>query len=225
MVGFTAFLIFGMRFISGVAGSLIMSFTPALTAGAAYLFMQAPLGWRRLTAIALGVAGIIVLSLFKGKFGGEGSGAAFYLGVVLVLLAICCEASYTLLGKKVTRDLPPVLTSFLACALSIPLFLVLAATQLSGFSLAGPSPGSWIALIWWGVGTLGAGSALWYSGVARAEGTTAAGFMSVMPVTALLLSYFLLGEQFHPVHLVGIGLVLGSVVIMSLVHMTGSDDE
>ena len=78
---------------------------------------------------------------------------------------------------------------------------------------------SWLALLWWGVATLGVGSALWYRGVSRAEGTTAAGFMAVMPASALLLSYVLLGEAFHMIHLAGIALVAGSVGLMSWAHM------
>jgi drug/metabolite transporter (DMT)-like permease len=218
MVGFTLFLIFGMKFISGVAGSLIMSFTPALTAMAAWLFMRSPLGWPKIIAIALGVAGIVVLNIFKAQFG-ETASPHFYLGIVLVLAAISCEACYTLIGKKTTEHLPPVLTSFLACALSLPLFLVLAATEYGRTDFAAVSLRSWLALIWWGVGTLAAGSALWYSGVARADGATAAGFMAIMPASALLLSYFLLGESFQDIHLLGIALVMGSVIIMSWVHM------
>lgn len=218
MVGFTLFLIYGMRFISGVAGSIIMSFTPALTALAAWLFMRSPLGWRKIVAITLGVTGIVVLNAFKEQFHGSDS-RYFYFGVVLVLLAISCESVYTLIGKKATEHLSPILTSFLASALSLPLFFILAITDYASVNFAAVPGESWLALLWWGVGTLGAGSALWYSGVSRAEGTTAAGFMAVMPASALVLSYFLLREAFHPVHLLGIALVMGSVGIMSWVHI------
>lgn len=219
MVGFTLFLIYGMKFISGVAGSIIMSFTPALTAMAAWLFMRSPLGWRKIAAIVLGVIGIIVLNVFKEQFG-ESPSRYFYLGVILVLLAISCEGVYTLIGKKATEHLPPILTSFMACVLSLPLFVLLAATDVSHVDFTAVPVQSWLALVWWGVGTLGAGSALWYMGVSRAEGTTAAGFMAVMPASALLLSYFLLGEAFQPIHLLGITLVMASVGIMSWVHMS-----
>lgn len=219
MVGFTLFLIFGMKFISGVAGSIIMSFTPALTAMAAWLFMRSPLGWRKVAAIILGVVGIIFINVFKDQF--EDSGTTyFYLGVVLVLAAISCEACYTLIGKKATENVPPILASFLACILSLPLFVILAAIDYSRADLASVPTESWLALLWWGIATLGVGSALWYSGIARAEGTTAAGFMAIMPASALLLSYFLLGESFHAIHLVGIVLVMCSVGIMSWVHIT-----
>jgi len=58
------------------------------------------------------------------------------------------------------------------------------------------------------------------SGLARAEGTTAAGFMSAMALSALLLSYFLLGESFEWIQLPGIVLVLTSIGLMSRVHAT-----
>jgi drug/metabolite transporter (DMT)-like permease len=45
-----------------------------------------------------------------------------------------------------------------------------------------------------------------------------AGAMSVMPVTALMTSYFLLGEAFHPSHLFGFGLVFLGMVLMIVEH-------
>jgi len=218
MVGFTVFLIYGMKFISGVAGSILMSFTPALTALSAWLFMSSAMDWRRALAVALGVAGVVVINLFRDAFD-DADARYFYLGVGLVTAAIACEASYTLIGKKATEHLPPLFTSFMASAMSIPLFLILALFDYRDADLGRLGATSWAALVWWGVGTLGAGSALWYSGVARADGTTAAGFMAVMPLSALMLSYVLLGESFEPVHALGIVLVLVSVALMSWVHV------
>jgi drug/metabolite transporter (DMT)-like permease len=59
---------------------------------------------------------------------------------------------------------------------------------------------------------------LWYSGVKQVQGSTAAGFMGVMPVSALVLSYMLLGEAFDPVHLVGFGLVFSGVLLIVWQH-------
>lgn len=225
MVGFTVFLILGMQYITGVAGSIIMSTTPAITALGAFLFLRSPLDWRRSLAILLGVAGIILINVFRQEFEDPDS-QHFYLGVLLVFLAISCEAIYTLMGKKATETLDPLFTSFMACLLSLPLFLVVALlTDFQKVDFAAISFESWYALVWWGVGTLGAGSAFWYSGLARAEGTTAAGFMSVMALSALILSYVLLGESFKPIHAPGIVLVLGSIGLMSWVHMTSHREE
>jgi drug/metabolite transporter (DMT)-like permease len=220
MVGFTVFLIYGMKYITGVAGSIIMSTTPAITALAAFLFMGSPLDWRRVLAIIFGVCGIILINVFRQEFN-DADTPYFYLGVILVFLAISCEATYTLMGKKATESLNPLFASFMSCVMSIPLFLLLAwIIDFHKFDLESVSATSWYALLWWGVGTLGAGSAIWYSGLARAEGTTAAGFMSIMALSALVLSYVLLGESFELIHIPGIVLVLASIGLMSWVHMT-----
>jgi len=84
----------------------------------------------------------------------------------------------------------PLFVTFLACLLSAPLFAILAVTvDLGALDLASVPAASWWALVGWGVGTLGAGSALWYSGIERAEGTTAAGFTSLMALSAFVLGY------------------------------------
>jgi len=218
MVGFTFLLVYGMKYITGVAGSIIMSFTPALTALGAFVFLGSPLDWRRIVAIVTGVGGLVIINMFRAEFSDAG-GPLFYLGVALVLAAISCEAVYTLMGKKATETMPPLFVTFLATTLSIPLFVGLSfAIDLSQADFGNVRAETWWALAWWGVGTLGAGSALWYSGLARAEGTTAAGFMSVMALSALTLSYFLLGETFEWIHLPGIVLVLISIGLMSWVH-------
>ncbi len=219
MVGFTFFLIWGMKFVTGVVGSIIMSITPALTGIASYLFLSSPLGKKRVTALILGVGGVLVINMFGDKFGFEQT-LLSYLGAGLVFLAICCEAAYTLIGKRMTDTISPLLVTFLASTLSIPLFLILALFDFSDVAWSEISLQAWASLVWWGVGTLGIGSALWYSGLSKAEGSTAAGFMSIMPVSALLLSYYLLDETFYSVHIIGIVLVLTSVALMSWVHAT-----
>ena len=41
------------------------------------------------------------------------------LGGALVFAAVCCESTYTLVGKTLTRSIDPLLVTFLASALSI----------------------------------------------------------------------------------------------------------
>ena len=62
---------------------------------------------------------------------------------------------------------------------------------------------------------MGLGSVLWYLGVSRASGSTAAAFMGVMPISALLLSYLLLGESFELIHAVGMLAVLAAIAAVT----------
>ena len=72
--------------------------------------------------------------------------------------------------------------------------------------------------MWYGAGTLALGSWLWYSGIAKTQGSIAAGFMGLMPVSALVLSYALLGEDFRWTHLAGFATVFAGVLLISREH-------
>ncbi|MEQ9077131.1 MAG: DMT family transporter [Sandaracinaceae bacterium] len=237
MLGFSALMLMGMALITGVAGAIVMATTPAVTAAAAMLLMGEDATWRKLTAIALAVAGVVLLQV-GGIGGGEGGGggmgpvmewlagfgSATLIGSAMVFGAVCCEATYTLLGRKVSQDVDTVSVAFLAAALSIPLFIPLAAFEWSAFTPSEVSLTEWSALVWYGAGTLALGTWLWYSGVAETQGSVAAAFMGLMPVSALVLSYVLLGEPFAWMHLLGFGVVFAGVLLMSWEHARMSDD-
>lgn len=215
MFGFSALMLYGMRMIPGVVGAIVMSTTPAVTAAGSMLFMGDAPTWRKLLAIALAVAGVLVLQLGSGD---EEGGGNMLLGAALVFGAVCCEAAYTLLGKAAAERLDPLLVACLSAALAIPLFVPLAIWQWGDFAVAETDWRAWTAVIWYGAGTLALGSWLWYSGLARAEGAIAAGFMGVMPASALILSYVLLGEAFRWIHLLGFGIVFAGVLLISWEH-------
>ena len=222
MVGFTALMLYGMRLVSGVVGAIVMSTTPAVTAGASMLFLGDRPTWRKLTAIALAVAGVLVLHLGSS---GDASGDAPVVGSLMIFGAVGCEAAYTLLGKRVSEHVDPVLVATLAAAMALPVFAVLAVWQWDQFDLDAVALTDWLALVWYGAGTLAVGTWLWYSGVAETEGAVAAGFMGVMPVSALVLSYVLLGEAFRPIHLIGFAIVGAGVVLMSIEHARMASDD
>jgi drug/metabolite transporter (DMT)-like permease len=203
MFGFSALMLYGMSMVSGVAGAIVMSTAPAVTAAASMLFLGDHPTWRKLTAIALAVCGVLVLNLGGGS-GGE-SGGNLLLGTVMVFAAVCCESVYTLVGKTASERVDPVLVAFLAAVLALPAFLPFAIWQWLSFDPSQVEPGAWMALVW-------------YAGVKKAEGAVAAAFMGVMPASALILSYVLLGEPFRFVHLAGFAIVFAGVLVMSWEH-------
>ena len=216
MFGFTAFMLFGMRMVTGVVGATVMSTTPAVTALASMIVLREKPTWRKLLAIALAVAGVLVLQIDQSETDGDGS--FNMLGPLLVFGAVCCEVVYTLVGKTVSQTVPPIAAAGLSAALSVPLFAVLALWHLQDFDVSAVNARAWLALVWYGVGTLALGSWLWYSGIARAQGSVAAAFMGVMPASALVLSYFLLDESFKLLHLVGFATVFIGVLLVSWEH-------
>ncbi|HKK29042.1 MAG TPA: DMT family transporter [Alphaproteobacteria bacterium] len=221
-VGFSAFLLYGMQMVSGVLGSLIMSLTPAVTATGAVLFLGERMTQRKILALAVGVAGVLTMQITSGD---EGNGSNIWLGSLLVFAAICCEACYTLMGKAATEDMTPLKLTTLSALLAGAMMLPWIVTGFASLSFGDLTWRDWLGLAWWGVGTMALGSMLWYSGVTRVPGHLAAGFMVVMPVSALLLSYLLLDEAFRWLHVLGFGLAFVGVLLMSWEHYQQAKEE
>lgn len=215
VLGFTAFLLYGMDMVSGVTGSIIMSSTPAITAGLSYLFFRDHFGWRKGAAVALAVGGVLVLQLGSTHSGNQGNSI---WGILLVVAAILCEAGYTLMGKALTKDFKPVIIAAFSALIGFLAFLPFAIYQYQVGDFDTVSTEGWASLAWYGIGTMGLGSVLWYRGVQQVEGSTAAAFMGVMPLSALLLSYWLLGENFEWIHLGGFALVFTGVILIIQSH-------
>lgn len=211
MLLFSVLMLHGMREVSGAAGSVVMGTTPAVTAVAAVLFMGERADPWSASGAVLAVAGVVVVNLFGAV--GTGGGGAVWLGVALVFGAVCCEAAYSLLGKRLTGDITPVEVAALAAAAAVVPFIPLMVWEGVGADWS-QAPGDWAALVWWGIGTLALGSVVWYSGMRRAAGTTAAAFMGVMPISALLISYALLDEPFRWAHVAGMAVVLAGVAVV-----------
>ncbi len=217
MVGFTATMLFGMRLTTGVIGSTIMSAAPAVTAVAAVIFLGAAMNWRKAGALALAVAGAGAINLLRERSGGGAD--AVVIGALLVSVAVCFEAAYTLLSRQLSEGITSLEATLAASLLALPLFAVLAVLfDARPFDFSEATAREWTALVFWGAATGGLAPVLWYNGVRKASGAMTAASMSVMPLTALGLSYALLGEVAHWSHAVGFGLVFVGLTLMIVEH-------
>ena len=63
------------------------------------------------------------------------------------------------------------------------------------------------------------GYLLWFGGLSKVTASTAGVFTGVLPVSAVLLSYLVLGEPFSWAHPVGIACVLGAILLIARQRM------
>jgi drug/metabolite transporter (DMT)-like permease len=124
----------------------------------------------------------------------------------------------TLFAKNLKNDISPLVLTFLTAVISIFLFIIPTLFEMNNLHLEKTRLTAWIALIWWGLAGMGIASILWFDGIKSASGSVAGGFMSVMYVSALLLSYVILSEQFMWIHMVGFILVFIGVILVSMSH-------
>jgi len=216
IVAFTFFLLTGMQRVNGVVGSVVMSLSPAAMATAAVLFMHDRMGWRKILAVTLAVTGVLVINISGQSI--QSSGWELILGSVLVFCAVASQTLYSLLGKQLLRNLRPTVALPLIVWVATLLFAGPGLYQASSFDFSTPTLNEWLGLLVWGMGPLAIGTLIWFRGLSEVPPSTASGYMSAMPATALALSYVWLGDAFHPVHLVGFVLVFASIGLVTWAH-------
>jgi drug/metabolite transporter (DMT)-like permease len=83
------------------------------------------------------------------------------------------------------------------------------------FDFSAPSPADWLPVLYYGVAVTALAFLLWFSGLSRVPASTAGVFIGVLPVSAVVLSYVVLGEPFVWLHLVGVSCVLLAILLIA----------
>lgn len=207
-VGYTTFLISGLRHTSAVDAGVIIGTLPAVTAAIAIVVLGERPRWTVLAAIGLSAAGVALISL-----DGGGTGGGSLLGNGLILAAVLCEGVFILLNKRLATPIAPLMQSTLMTGLGLLVALGPAAFEVPWTTPATAS--ALLAVVYYALVPTVGGFILWYAGAARVTGAEAAIFTAVAPVTAALLGVAVLGETIAPPQALGIGLVLAAILGMT----------
>ena len=195
---------------SGLA-ALLVATVPLWLLGIDAVLNHARLGLAQMAGLALGLAGVGLLSGLGG-----GSGRISAVGVVIILVAAFTWALGTIMTRRVTIPPSPALASGmeLLCGGAALLVLAAAAGEFGSLHPAQVSWRSWLALGYLIVfGSIVAFSA--YGIAVRALPTaTVATYAYVNPVIAVLLGTLILDERLTPAMLGGGVLIVGAVVLV-----------
>jgi drug/metabolite transporter (DMT)-like permease len=211
---FRVFLLWGLLFTTAAEGGVITSTTPAVVGLISFFFLKERLGPRVVVGIVLSVLGIVALNVL-GSDSGAVRGPAPLLGNLLVFGAVISEALFTIFGKAASERVTPLATAASASVLSLALFLPLGLYQAVGFDFSSVGLSGWVAVLHYGVFVTALGYLLWFGGLSRVPASTAGVFTGVLPVSAVLLSYVVLGEPFSWAHLVGVACVLLAILLIA----------
>jgi drug/metabolite transporter (DMT)-like permease len=189
--------------------SLLLYTFPAMVATAAVVLGRERMNARRLTALVLASAGLVLV------LAGAGAGAIDAIGAALALGAAVVYSTYILVSDGVSARVRPVLLSALVCtgaALSIT-----ASTAMLGEL----RPADVGAAGWGWLGCLALVStvvavALFFAGLRRVGPTTASILATVEPLVTVLLAFAVFGETLGPLQLLGGGFVLAAVLALNV---------
>ncbi|HEY8584688.1 MAG TPA: DMT family transporter [Capillimicrobium sp.] len=189
--------------------SLLLYTFPAMVAVAAFLLGRDRLDGRRVAALALASAGLVLV------LAGAGTGRVDALGAALGLSAAVVYTTYILTSERVAGRVPAALLAALVCTGA-------AVSLTTGSAALGELRPADVALAGWGwllgiaaISTVGA-ITLFFAGLRRVGPTAAAILSTAEPLVTVALAFVVFGESLAPVQLLGGALVLAAVVVLQL---------
>lgn len=190
---------------------LALCTAPLFVAVMARFFLAEPLTRPVIVALAAGLGGTILLVGSAG--GAELLRRDYALGNLLALGAALSYASYSLVGRSKSQKVPP--GSLVALAFTAGMLFLAPAALTSGLRLP-TNASAWLAVLYLGLVPTALAYLIYIFGLRSVPATTASIGTLVEPLTAALLAALLLGERLTPSGLIGAGLLLSSLAILSL---------
>jgi drug/metabolite transporter (DMT)-like permease len=209
MLGYTVLIFEALRRTTAVDTGIIAATLPAVVAVLAALVYAERLRRDQVAAVALAVAGLLLVA-----GAGHGLGHAGSLsGSLLAAGAVLCEAGFVVIGKRLAPPYRPFRLSLGANVVGLLLSLPLMLWEGRLGDLAGMSLTQWIACVWYVLSASVFALWLWYRGLPGVPTWLAGVATAALPVTALAISVALLGETLAWPQVLGATFVLASIAL------------
>ena len=192
-------------------GSLVTSATPAFVLVFAALLLGEKITGRRLTALIIASLGVIaVIDPRTAQLS-----SALFMGNLALVGAALTWALYSVLVRKVTRNMDVLPVSLIAFAGGLPVSLPLGAWEASTQGIGNITPGIVAGVLFIGIISTALAMYLWNSAFAILDAGVASLTFFAQPVVGTLLGWLFLGEIITPLFLIGGGLIGIGLVIAS----------
>jgi len=188
--------------------AMITSMLPLLVAICAGFFLGERITGRTLCGFVVAAGGAVWLGL-----GGKGSVQAPHpvLGNFLEFMAMVCAAGYTILMKRLSKELHPFFLTGLqafAGALFFAPALLLPSVRAASLSMHG-----WLVVLYLGTVVSVCAYGLYNFGISRIPASQASAFVNLIPVFSIILGFLILGERLTFWQWMACALVFGGVLL------------
>ena len=225
---FSICMLYGVSMTSAVATGVIMASIPACVAVMSWVFLRERVGLRVWAGVACALLGMALVSLSKSELlthipqvleadlrDKNASGSA-WLGNLLVLGAVICEAAYAVIGKKLTGSMGPKRIASVINLWGFALVTPLGVYQALQFNFAAVQPGVWLLLVFYAIAASVWTVWLWMTGLQTIPASQAGVFTVMLPISAAAVGVFLLGESMSGMQLLAFAIALAGVVLATL---------
>ena len=218
---FSVCMLYGMRYTTAVAAGIIMSAIPAVVAALSWVFLKERISWRSWVGIGCAAAGIALYSISKQEhlvianqaMEAHSTTSLVWLGNLLLMGAVLCEAAYAVIGKKLTDGIGPKRISALINLFGLALVMPFGLWAAWGFDFAQVSLSIWGLLLFYGLAASVWTVWLWMTGLQTVPASQAGVFTVMLPVSAALTGVVFLGERMSAMQMLAFGIALLGVVL------------
>ncbi len=211
MFGYHVLFFKALQYTTAINSSLIAATNPLMTSIMAVFFLKEPLGLKRLGAIGIAFIGV-ALTVTGGnidvllKF-------QFNIGDLIMLSAVLCWAAYGVISKKVMHMYSPMILtaySFLVCLiLLIPFVMMENPVEYMG----GVTWKGWSSVLFMAIFPSGIGYLVQQMAIKDIGANKTAAFFNLVPVSSIILSGIILGEQITAF------IILSAMIIITGVYL------
>jgi drug/metabolite transporter (DMT)-like permease len=217
---FTICMLFGVSMTSAVSAGVIMAAIPAVVALLSWIFLRERLTARVWAALVCALSGIALLAWSHAPAPTADSanpGAEHaLLGNLLVFCAVICEASYAVIGKKLTGALTPRRITSLINLWGFLLMTPMGLYMAWHFDFAAVHANIWMLLVFYSLAASVWTVWLWMTGLKSIPANLAGIFTVMLPISATLVGVFALGEKLSGMRLLALLIAVAGVVLATL---------
>ena len=206
------FVMFGYAALALNAGfsSILNATAPIFGAIVAYVWLKERLTRWRIAGLAIGIAGVVVLSWDKASFRGDGAGG---WAVLACLVATFC---YGIAGNFVKRRLGGVHPLLVAAGSQVGATLVLLPPGLAGWPQQSPSMVAWASALALGSACTGLAYVLFFRLIANVSASVALSVTYLIPLFGIGWGWLFLSETVDLPMVIG-----GAIVVLGTALATG----
>lgn len=217
MIGYHILFFGALKYTTSTNASIIAALNPIITSVLAASFAGEKLSGKRIIAILIALMGVILtitnwdLNVLRQM--------AFNKGDLLMLGAVICWASYSVVSKKVMSSYSPLILStysFIVCTVCLIPFVIW--EEITTGFLSSTTWTGWASIIYMAIfptliGYLIQQISFKYIGASRTNI-----FINLVPVFSIILATLILHEKFSGLKLISAGIIISGVYLNSVIN-------
>ena len=213
VVLFQSFVYIGLRTTTAINGVLLNSSGPLFILLASWAIDRQGASARQVAGMLISLAGIVVI-ITRGE-PARLLELEFHAGDAWVLLAMPMWGVYSVLLRRLPRELGGVPSLFVICVAGVALLAPAFAVEALYAPPRWPGPADAAGVLYLGLAASVGAFFCWNRGVAVVGANTAGFTMHLLPAFGTVLAMILLGEKFGAFHAAGVATIVAGVVLAS----------